>query len=245
MKLRMKNVLIYLSILFVLVSVVLWLNQNYFFLSLNNSDFNNLLTPIIALFSVILLIFTLSDSQKYNSRQLAINEYNILFQDFELIKIKLEKLKFEVDTNGFSDSFKKSLEESDGINYISLFSQFLNFELGNKNDTNQLIGKFRIGVIFPFIRNYKNLGIFLNEVIQNDVLSDRYKAKFYIKVEQQLLQCYFRICNNIDQLGKPNYDLSLFDSEVYKSAEFLEINDLYIKNNLFQMNDLDFYIKTL
>lgn len=246
MKQRMKNILIYLAILFVLVSIVLWLNQNGFFLCLSNTDFNNIMTPLISLFSVILLIFTLSDSQSFNSRQLSINEYNILLQDFELLKTNLDKLTFNIDTTGFSDSFKRQLTESNGINYISLFSQFFNFELSrNQAENDNLIDIFRIGVIFPLVRNYRNLVIFLNEVIQNDILNDRYKKKFYLKTEQLLLQNYLRICNNLDPLGKPNYDLKMFDSPAFKSDEFLELNELYKKHNLFQLHDLDFYKNTL
>jgi len=246
MKLRVKNTLIYFAILLVLTSMVIWLNQNYFFLCLNNSDFNNLLTPVISLFSVILLILTLSDSQTFNSRQLAINEYNILLQDFELVKNNIEKLTFNIDTEGFSDSFKKQLAESNGINYISLFTLLLGFELSKTQDENEkLIERIRSGVIFPLIRNYNNLIIFLNEVLQNDILSERYKKKFYLKTEQLLLQHYFRICNNIDIVGDPEYKLELLDSVAYKSHEFTELNDLFVKYDLFQIHDLDFYKKTL
>lgn len=246
MKLRVKNTLFYLVILLVLTSIVLWLNENYFFLCLNNSDFNNLLTPVIALFSVILLILTLSDSQTFNSRQLAIIEYNILLQDFELVKNNIEKLTFIIDTNGFSDSFKEQLAETNGINYISMFSQFLGFELSKTQDENEkLISRIRLGVIFPLIHNYRNLIIFLNEVIVNDILSERYKKKFYLKAEQLLLQHYFRICNNIDITGEQEYNLELFDSVAYKSHEFMELNSLFIKYNLFQIHDLDFYKRTL
>jgi hypothetical protein len=246
MKLRVKNILIYLAILLVLTWMVLWLNQNYFFICLDNSDFNNLFTPVFALFSIILLILTLSDSQTFNSRQLAINEYNILLQDFELVKNNLEKLTFTIDTNGFSDSFKKQLAESNGINYILLFSQFLGFELSKTQDENdKLISRIRSEVIFPLTRNYRNLIIFLNEVIQNEILSDRYKKKFYLKAEQLLLQHYFRICNNVDIMGEPEYKLELFDSKAYNSHEFKELNDLFIRHKLFQIHDLDFYKRTL
>ena len=246
MKLRVKNNLIYLAILLVLTVTVLWLNQNHFFLCLDSSKFSNLLTPVIALFSVILLIRTLFDSQTFNSRQLAINEYNILLQDFELVKNNIEKLTFSFDTDGLSENFKKQLAESNGTNYISLFSQFLGFELTKtERDNEKLISKMRFGVIFPLIRNYRNLIIFLNEVIQNDILNDRYKKKFYLKTEQLLLQHYFRICNNVDINGEPEYDLKLFDSVAYKSHEFTELNKLFIEKNLFQINDLEFYKRTL
>ena len=247
MKREIKNILIYSAILLILISMALWLDQNYFFMCLDNSDFNNLLTPVIAMFSMILLILTLSNSQSFNSRQLAINEFNILLQDFELIKTNIEKLTFSIDTNGFSDSFKDQLAKSNGINYISLFSLFLDFELTNNQDKDaELISRFRQGVIFPLIRNYRNLIIFLNEVIQNDILGDRYKKKFYLKVEQLLLQHYFRICNNIDYRGELAYNLELFDfKEVYRSSEFTELNELFIKHNLFQINNLEFYKRTI
>ncbi len=246
MKLRAKNNLIYLTILLVLSVTVLWLNQNHFFLCLDSSKFSNLLTPVITLFSVILLIRTLSDSQTFNSRQLGINEYNILLQDFELVKTNIENLTFNFDTDGFSDNFKKQLAESNRTNYISLFMLFLGSELSRtESDNEELISRIRFGVIFPLIRNYKNLIIFLNEVIQNDILSDRYKKKFYLKTEQLLLQHYFRICNNVDSTGEPEYDFKLFDTVAYKSHEFTELNNLFIKNNLFQINDLEFYQKTL
>lgn len=246
MKIRAKNTLIYLAILIVLTSTVLWLKQNHFYLGLDDSNFNNLLTPVIALFSVILLIFTLSDSQTFNSSQLAINEYNILLQDFELLKNSIEKLTFNIDANGFSDSFRKQLAESNGTNYISLFSQFLGFELSQKRDEDEkMISRIRFGVIFPLIRNYRSLIIFLNEVIQNDILSERYKKKFYLKAEQLLLQHYFRICNNVNLVGELEYKLDIFDSEAYKSNEFKELNDLFVHYNLFQIHNLEFYKRTL
>ncbi len=245
MKPKTKNYLIYLAILLVLIIIVLWLNLYDFFLNVDSSKFSNLLTPVVALFSVILLIQTLSDSQIFNSKQLAINEYNILLLDFELVKNNIEKLTFSFDTSGFSDNFKKQLAESSGTNYIQLFSQFLEFELSKTDRGNEkLISRIRFGVIYPLIRNYRHLSIFLKEVIQNDVLSDRYKQKFFLKTEQLLLQHYFRICNNVNMAGEPEFELELFDSEVYKSNEFTELNDLFIKNNLFQINDLEFYQMT-
>ena len=241
-----KNILICITILFVLILVVLWLSKNCFFLDLENSDFNNLLTPLISLITVILLILTLSSSQDFNKKQLSLNEYNIFLQDFELIKTKLENLTFSVDVSGFSENFKTILSESNGINYLQLFSQFLNIELSDASNTKtNLIGKFRSGVIFPLIRNYRDLGLFLSEVINNDTLSTKYKKKFYLKVEQLLLQNYFRICNNIDSSDNLVYDLKITDSQAYKSKEFKEVNESFIKYDLFQINNLIFYQRTL
>lgn len=243
---RFKNIVVYLAILFVLIAIVLWLNKYYFFICLENTDFNNLLTPIISLFSVILLIFTLSDSQKFNSRQLSMDEYTILLQDFEFIKTKLENMTFKMETKELSEIFDKNLEKADGINYMLLFSQILKFELPkDKKEKDQIISNFRFNIIFPLIREYRNLGIFIKEVIDNDTLSLRYKNKFYLKVEQLLLQHYFRICNNINSLGESEYELEIFDSLAYKAEEFKEINELYIKYDLFQINDLKFYKNTL
>lgn len=246
----------YFLILLALIYIVFLLNENSFFLCIENSDFNNLLTPIVSLFSVILLIITLKETQTFNEKQSSINEYNMLIADFELIKKSLETLKFEMDVTKFSNNFKtqlndfkNKLEESDGINYINLFSTFFLLIEDTENDqlNKEFIRKFRIAVFFPLVKNYNNLYIFLNEIINNDRIEDRYKRKFYLKIEQLLLQHYLRVCNNFDSMeNKKSFELDLLNSPAFNIDRFYMINELYLKHKdvLFVVNDLKFYKET-
>lgn len=253
---KIKTYFIYFIILFALIFIIFWLSENYFFLCLENSDFNNLLTPIVSLFSVILLIITLKETQTFNEKQSSINEYNMLITDFELIKKSLETLKFGMDVTKFSNDFKpqlndfkNKLEESNGINYINLFSTFFLLIENAENDQlkKEFIGKFRREVVFPLVRNYNNLYIFLNEIINNDRIEDRYKRKFHLKIEQLLLQHYLRVCNNFDSMEKKKFfELDLLESNGFKVSEFYKINELYLEHEdiLFVVNDLKFYKET-
>jgi len=67
----MKSKIIVIVALLILMSILVsWLFQNNFFLGYDSSDFNNLLTPIITIITIILLIWTLSENKNFNKNQL-------------------------------------------------------------------------------------------------------------------------------------------------------------------------------
>lgn len=240
------KILIFLGILIVLIIIVIYLSNNQFFLNYKNSDFNDLMTPIFALFSIVVLVYTLMESQKYNKNLLAMDEYKIMLQDFEIIKLNLENLKFKIKLDQIPEHFENDLRNANGVDYIHVFhSFFLLNDTQNPFITNitktELKSSFRTNVIFPLVRNYKNVALFIEEVANNKLLESRYKRKLYLKVEQQLLQHYFRICNNIDSSRKQEYNLKVFDSNGFNSNEFFTLNELFIKDDLFQINDLNYY----
>lgn len=165
-------------------SIMLWLSGNNFFLCITESDFSNLLMPIIGLFTMILLIGTLSESIKFNRRQLSINEYNILLIDFERIKERLENLKFELNIKLYidKDALLRDLEKSNGIKYCTLVSQFLNSEMSEFKEGDPRISSFRNSVIYPILRVYRELGVLINEVLSNEFLSVEYQIRLYKKM---------------------------------------------------------------
>jgi len=234
----MKSKIIVIVELLILMSILVsWLFQNNFFLGYDSNDFNNLLTPIITIITIILLIWTLSETKNFNKNQLSLNEYNILLQDFELIKLRLESLHFDINKSLFTDSLIHDLEKSNGIKYCTLLLQFLDFEIKDESEDVKRIINFRAKVIFPLLQNYRNLEVFLEDVRLSKLLGNNYQIKFYKKVEQLLLQEYFRICNNLDSVGEPIYQLDVFNTDVFDSNEFKRINDLFVKYDLFYLHD--------
>jgi len=245
---KVRNIIM-LGIVFLgMCLIILWLSGNNFFLYVTESDFSNLLMPIIGLFTIILLIWTLSESIKFNKRQLSINEYNILLSDFERIKERLENLKFELNIKLYVDknALIRDIEKSNGIKYCNLLFQFLNFEMSELKEGDPKISSFRNSVLYPINRIYRELEVFLNEVLCNDILNKSYQIKLYKKVEQLLLQEYFRVCNNRDENGNFIYDLEVFNVEgVFNGDDFKRINNLFKDNNLFNLypEKGEFYIK--
>ena len=86
---------------------------------------------------------------------------------------------------------------------------------------------------------------FLNEIKNDELLNDNYRRKFYRKIEEFILQDYFRICNYLDYPGKRYYDLDVFKTKTYNRSMFCKINQFYIDNDAFQIHDIEFYEKTL
>lgn len=234
MKLKIVLIVVLLISMSILVS---WLYQNSFFLGYDSSDFNNLLTPIITIITIVLLIWTLSETKNFNKNQLALNEYNILLQDFELIKLRLESLHFDINKSLFTDSLINDLDKTNGISYCTFLLQFIELEMRDEKTDEKRLIEFRNKVIYPLVQNYRNLEVFLVDVHSNKMLSNNYQIKFYKKVEQLLLQDYFRVCNNIVLTGVPVYKLDVFDfNKVFDVNDFNRINNFYLKHKLFYLH---------
>lgn len=213
---------------------------------LNSVEISDILTICVSFLSVAIIGFTLLESKIFNTKQLAINEYNILTQDFELFFKHFEQIRFTLSEEHFSKNFIIISNNSSGIDYINLLSTFLFSEAERGDDVQKRKRKneFLSKVIFPLTRGYNNLYLFIEEVYANDILTDKYKGKFYFKAEQLILQNYFRICNNSAPNGALHYELGLLETNNFKIERFLKLNQLYIDKGLFRVNDLQFYKET-
>ena len=137
-------------------------------------------------------------------------------------------------------------EYGNGINYIHLFIRVpVMYYKCDKNleEKKQKLDNFRHCILFPLSRYYHRLYSFLVRIKNDKVLGLDYQNMLYNYIERDLLQNYFRIFNNKTS-GNIDYDLSIFDTELYKSKSFYLINNFYIENNAFQHEDLNFYTHT-
>jgi len=185
------------------------------------------------------------ESRKQTSYSLAINQYNIVYQDLKGIHKKFEELNFKeilkksniAETN-LPQSSRQGIEEANGLNIpmIYLFRPFLHPT--NKSLKEEGIGFFRFNIIFPLLREYVSLFDFLKDVKNDKILSIEYKNRLYKIIERDILQSYFRICN-YRRFTNMKYYLSSLQPEDLE--DFYAINNFYIENNLFQYNPLDFY----
>ena len=104
---------------------------------------------------------------------------------------------------------------------------------------------FRHNVLFPLERYYDRLLHFLQSVKVDTTMEEYYKEIIYTKVERDILQTYFRICNcTLANISKLDYDISIFSTSMYDTTSFYRINDFYKENKIFQYKDLTFYQRT-
>ncbi|MFA6089446.1 MAG: hypothetical protein WC755_06285 [Candidatus Woesearchaeota archaeon] len=214
-------------------------------------DTINFFILIVYVITAFLIYRTFNEGRKQTKISLSINQFNIFYNDLKDLIEDAENIKYKTDLGENANSSTKSyLEKSNGINYIGLFQFTLNTERlinkqlkdDNYTDTIQ-INDFRQNIIFPLGRYYDRLLYFLNSVDKDDILQINHKKIIYNKVERDILQTYFRVCN-YQFSGKLDYNLSIFDTDTYKSEMFYRINKFYINKNLFQYKDLEFYCKT-
>lgn len=213
----------------------------------------NICLVLVGLYTAIILFRTLKEGQRQSKEaqqqtgySLAINQYNILYQDLVGITKRFAELNFKeiikkdnVIETSFLGKFHQGIEEANGMNIsmIYLFRPFLHPE--NEKLTEAEIIHFRIYILFPLLREYVSLYDFLKEVKSDKILSDEYKNRFYKIIERDILQSYFRVCNYsyFNDILKYNF------SKLQKVdlVDFFAINNFYIENNLFQYNNLEFY----
>jgi hypothetical protein len=249
--------LILLLVLFLFVTIL----KYDFFKDYKPIDYSAIAAPAVSLFSAAILFLALYESIRFNKNQLAfnqnqleinknqleMNEYQILLQDFELIKKNLKEQNLF-----FLRHSAMSPDKADGLDFYYMF--FLYYEsLKAKNpfiidNFNLYNERFFNSVVKPLLFKYNNLEIFVNDVIENEILSKRYKNKLYLKVEKQLLEHYFIICNDgfvDDNGGSHVFDLTIFETFTYKfgteEQKKFESKDFYKLNKLF--NDKKLFYK--
>jgi hypothetical protein len=223
-----------------------------FFLKWNPSDYINLFILIVYAVMAYLMYITYRNGQKLSKAGLSISEYNIIFNDLQSLITEAKEIKFKSYLNEAQiNPIKYRYDQSDGVFYIKLFLFVTLQNQSNKviyeSEENKFaISDFRDNVLFPLERFYDKLNDFLFTV-HKDVVLEEYHKKFIFKtVERDLLQTYFRVCNNIHPfLNNKEYQLSHFKTEAYNPEEsFYRINKFYIENKLFNYKDLEFYQTT-
>ena len=203
----------------------------------------------LSLITAGFLIANFFISRTITSTSLAINQFNIYNDELKSFKEEAKNIKFEQKFK-YPMITPEDFEKSNGVSYITLFT-FSTDEniISNHNsditlDPNYLdIALFRSSVIFPLERFYAKLSHLLEKILKDKILLKRYKAILFSRIERDLLQDYFRICN-YEFFEKRLYNLSIFKSEGYNSNKFYKINQFYIANNLFDYEDLKFYKTT-
>lgn len=201
---------------------------------------------LISIGTAFFLIKNFFLGQKQTKISLSINQFNIFQKELEGLTKEAKGIKFSSNQQDLTKPYQKHFEESDGIYYIGLFLIISHIKYYNKEsqERDALLNDFRHQIIFPLFKYYSKIFQFLNRVKNDEVLSESYKKILYNYIERDILQSYFRISNN--KLGNElHYDLSIFETPVFNPNSFYSVNDFYIKNNLFQYQNLNFYITTL
>lgn len=197
------------------------------------------------------------NNQKQAEYSLAQNQYNIYRQELEFIIETFKTLKFSDAKNQFPASYADAFNKANGINtdMIKIFAFLLVIEVSQI--TNEQRVAFKMQIFQPLIWNYQRLLRFLVKIKDDNILSNIYKDMFYEKIEHDLLQSYFRICNNQTTDRGKDYDLKKIFTRKYKDEwqtlagdkkwidEFYRVNNFYIENHTFRFKDLHFYQTTL
>jgi len=218
----------------------------------NTADKINILILIINF--LILIVYalmarymykTFTSGQKQTEISLAINQFKIYHFELQGLIEEAKNIKFRSDSvlsNEKLESLISSFNNSNGISYIYVFSMLTNPQYGLKNNQN-MINDFRHNVLFPLIPYYAKIFSYLKRVKNDKVLNIDYKNILYYQIERDLLQTYFRICNNCHSNYK-TVNLSIFKTEAFDPETFFIINRFYIENDIFLFNDLKFYQNT-
>lgn len=204
----------------------------------------------ISIITAIFLIINFFQNRNLAKTSLAINQFNIYYNSLKDFIDEAKKIQFkpEYEDEEVHPIVKQHMEKSNGIWYIQLLmfvSHMSHLDIKPDEKLKSQMFNFTYCVLAPLVRYYDKLLHFLNAVYDDTVLADRYKKIIFNKVEQELLQIYFRVCNNVRWQEKKEYDLSKFKTVGFDTSIFYEINSFYIKNKLFQYKNLEFYIKTL
>ena len=204
---------------------------------------------ILSLITAGFLIANFFISRKITTTSLAINQFNIYNDELKAFKEEAKNIKFEQKFK-YSMITPEDFEKSNGVSYITLFTFsadeniIRNYNSDITLDPNYLdISLFRSSVIFPLEIFYSKLSHLLEKILKDKILLKEYKTFLFSRIERDLLQDYFRICN-FEFLDRKTYNLAIFKSEGYNSDKFYKINKFYIENNLFDFRNLEFYKAT-
>lgn len=191
-----------------------------------------------------------SNSQQLTEKSLSIDQYQIYSTELNYLVKMFQELRFQVDDQKLPGiPLQENLATSNGISYIRVFNVVMRGTYYFRQEGQTLIPaqvhEFRHQILFPLYRLYSILHNFLTRVQDDALLKPEHKGIIYLIVERDLLQHYFRICNNVDYNQSPSYDLSIFDTRAFNSQSLYAINEFYIRHRLFSLHDLTFYQQTL
>lgn len=210
------------------------------------ADTINTLILITYIVTVWVIYKTFKEGKRQTTISLSISQYNILYKELLDLIEDAKNIKFKSDLGEEAHvNIRTRIDEANGIYYIPLFlftSSGVKFL--KKDDAAKHINDFRHNILFPLVRYYDRLYQFLEIVIKDEILEPNHKNYIYNKVERDLLQTYFRVCNYQFMSEKPDYDLIPFETEKFNADSFYRINKLFIEKNLFQFKDLEFYKET-
>lgn len=215
--------------------------------SWTTADTINTLILITYIVTAWVIYRTFKEGKRQTTISLSISQYNILYKELIDLIDDAKSLKFKSDLgNEAHVNIRTRIDEANGINYIALFLFTANDNkfIQSQPDGQSHINDFRHNILFPLVRYYDRLHYFLETVIKDDVLEANHKKYIYNKMERDLLQTYFRVCNYRFMSNEPDYNLRTFETEKFSADSFYKINSLFIEKNLFQFKDLDFYKRT-
>ena len=220
--------------------------------SLTTSDIINVLILIVYIITAGLIYLTFDQGRRQTGISLSIGQFNIFYDELKDFIDDARSIKFKSDFgNNASPNIKSNIDNSNGINYVQLFAFTSTAEIITRNkktdddsEWNGEINDFRHNILFPLSRYYDRLFYFINNVYTDKILLDEHKKIIFNKIERDILQTYFRVSNYSVYNNQLHYNLSTFDTEVYKSESFYIINKFFIEHNLFQYKDLKFYQMT-
>ncbi len=205
----------------------------------------NFLILIVYAFMAKYMYRTFIGGQKQTETSLAINQFNIYHTELQGLIEEGKNIKFHSDMDeGILKTLNYQFIKSNGIEYISAFTiatDTLQDTLKNDKNSQAIINDFRHNVLFPLSRYYDKLFHFLNRVKIDKVLNQDYKNILYNYIERDILQTYFRVCNNCVEGYYMTVDLTPFKTIKYDPETFYRINKFYIENEIFQYKDLAFY----
>lgn len=220
-----------------------------FYLDWSRSELLNLFAVIAYFITAIIMYLTLDEGRKQTKISLSISQFNILdnlLSDF-INEAKTITFKSELEDDSFLNNILKSHPELSGIYYMPLLIIALNNRLGVMLRDGEIdrLNNYRHNIVFPLVGYYDKLYGFIIDVIKDEVITEKYKKMLLKKVEREILQTYFRVCNySVINDGVLAYNLNPLETENFDLDSFYKINKLYIDKGLFEYKDLDFYKET-
>lgn len=205
----------------------------------------NIGSLFVAIITLIYLFKTYKTSQRQTSMSLAINQYNIYHSEFKDFLEEAKNLRFRSESLNLNQvGLADATTKYNGLNYIEIFLCTIPGSIWREKLAEfKLEHSFRSGVLFPLTLYHDRLYDFLCRINNDPILSGNYKGILYNYIERDLLQAYFRICNNTfrDSL---EHNILEFSTNAYDAKSFYAINDFYINNNAFRYKSLQFYQNT-
>jgi hypothetical protein len=213
------------------------------------ADKINFAILIVYFITAIVIFITFWEGKKQTKISSSIGQYNIMKDEFSDFLEDAKNLKFNSKLiENADESIKPDLQNVNGIDYIPLFM----FATDNtvlsslkKGDNDENKQDFRHNIIFPLERYYDKLYNYILSVVKDEILEQSHKDIILKKIERDILQTYFRVCNyGIGINGENFYQIHSFKTEKFNPDSFYRINKLYTDKKLWQYKNLEFYQET-